>query len=100
MQLIISCHVYADGGIRKSSSANRIRRGSICENDIDTQYRIEVDDIPHYGGKVQALAIDVRSKYLFSGDSRGQILIWRPNKTGWYQYLRKFRKGIWKYPLL
>jgi hypothetical protein len=81
------------GGMRRSAQARNNRRGSIREGDIDTEYRVDSNDIPHYGGMVQALAIDVRSKYLFSGDSRGEILIWRPNNSGWYQLLRKFRKG-------
>ena len=82
-------------GMRKSASSTsgRSRRGSIRETDIDTAYRVECHEVPHYGGKVQALAIDIRSKYMFSGDSRGEILIWRPNNSGWYQLLRKLRKG-------
>ena len=47
---------------------------------------------PHQG-KVHSLVIDVRSRYLLSGDSMGCILIWRTDASGWYQLLRKFRKG-------
>ena len=81
------------GGEMKPAAGGNGRRGSIREMDIDTEHRVDPNDVPHYGGMVQSLAIDVRSKYLFSGDSQGQILIWRPNNSGWYQLLRKFRKG-------
>ena len=86
------------GGVKKSPAGDRrSRRGSIREDDVDTDYRVDSDSVPHYGSLVQALAIDVRSKYLFSGDSSGRILVWRMNNSGWYQMLRHFVKGKWQF---
>mmetsp|Transcript_2505 Transcript_2505/g.3848 ORF Transcript_2505/g.3848 Transcript_2505/m.3848 type:complete len:1065 (+) Transcript_2505:68-3262(+) len=62
------------------------------DSDGDVLPRPGYVDVPHMGFMVQALAIDVRSKYMFSGDSGGNILIWRPDNSDWYQLLRKFKK--------
>ena len=38
------------------------------------------------------MAIDERSRYLISGDSTGDITVWRCDNKGWYQLLRKLRR--------
>lgn len=50
-----------------------------------------MDFSPH-DGCVNALALDERTKYLISADSVGDVLVWRQDKKGWYQLLRKLRK--------
>ncbi len=76
-------------------------------NSLIPDIRPEYSEIPHLGFMVQALAIDSRSRYctefvdylsriryLFSGDSEGSILMWRPDSFDWYQLLRRFKKGL------
>jgi WD40 repeat protein len=46
---------------------------------------------PHEGA-VHDLVVDPKSKYLFSGDSVGAILVWRMDSLGWYQLMRRLRK--------
>ena len=50
------------------------------------------DDVAPHGGRVNALCIDKRSKYLMSGCSDGEILVWRLDRNGWYNLLRKFKR--------
>ncbi len=46
----------------------------------------------HNGCRIQALTIDSRSRYLISGDSEGNIFVWRHDSKGWYQLLRRFKQ--------
>jgi len=46
----------------------------------------------HNGCRVQALSIDSRSRYLISGDSIGNLFVWRTDAKGWYQLLRRFKQ--------
>lgn len=54
----------------------------------------EVSNEPAHKGRVQTLAINDKTKYLLSGDSDGEIYVWRIDSQGWYQLLRKFRREI------
>lgn len=41
---------------------------------------------------VQAMVIDVKSRYLYSADAAGMILMWRQDAKGWYQIMRRLKK--------
>jgi len=41
--------------------------------------------------RVQALAIDERSRYLISGASNHDIYVWKKDEKGWYQLQRTFK---------
>jgi WD40 repeat protein len=45
-----------------------------------------------HDGRIHSMVIDERSRYLFTGDNKGDITVWRLDNKGWYQLLRKFRK--------
>lgn len=47
---------------------------------------------PPHERAVQALAIDQKSRYLFSGDALGAVLMWRQDAQGWYQIMRRLKK--------
>eukprot|EP00605_Chrysophyceae_sp_TOSAG23-4_P000238 GSChrysophyteH1.ASY1.ANO1.275.1 assembled CDS len=48
----------------------------------------------HNNARVQSLVIDSRSRYLISGDSLGNIFVWRTDSHGWYQLLRRFKQDL------
>jgi WD40 repeat protein len=52
---------------------------------------LDLDMAPH-SGAVNSLALDERTRHLFSGDSVGAIFVWRLDAAGTYQLLRKIRK--------
>jgi WD40 repeat protein len=54
--------------------------------------RIGDNDDPPHENRINSIVIDERTRYLLSGDSDGEILMWRADPKGWYQLLRKFRK--------
>jgi hypothetical protein len=53
--------------------------------------QVEEDFSPHKG-RINTLTIDERTRYLLSGDSAGDILVWRLDSKGWYELLRKFKR--------
>ena len=46
----------------------------------------------HSDARIHSLTIDQRSRYLLSGDSLGNVFVWRTDSKGWYQLLRRFRR--------
>jgi WD40 repeat protein len=49
---------------------------------------------PAHEGRIHSMAIDERSRYLLTGDHKGEMTVWRLDGKGWYQLLRKFRKDV------
>ena len=48
--------------------------------------------VAHPNARIHAVTVDRRSRYLLSGDSVGEILVWRLDANGWYQLLRRFKQ--------
>ena len=52
------------------------------------------DDVAPHDGRVNALAIDERTRYLFSADALGEIFVWRLDAQSKYELLRKFKREV------
>ena len=50
------------------------------------------EDLPPHDGRINSLAIDERTRYLFSADSVGEIYVWRLDAQNQYELLRKFKR--------
>ncbi len=50
------------------------------------------EPVAHVNARIHSLTIDRRSRYLLSGDSAGEIFVWRLDPEGWYQLLRRFKQ--------
>lgn len=73
----------ADGRIRCWNEGNLV--GFLH---LGSEFELE----PAHRHRVQSLAINERSRYLFSGDSAGEVLIWRLDNQNQYKLLRKLRR--------
>ncbi len=83
----------ADGTLRVWDCATSAQLGYITSD--DNNFSKDPNYIPYaaHDHRVQALVIDERSRYLFSGDSDGDINVWRidpKDPKAWFQLLRKF----------
>ena len=47
---------------------------------------------PPHDGLVNCIVIDERSRYLVSGCSMGDVMLWRCDASGWHQLLRKLKR--------
>ncbi len=64
---------------------------------IDGEEDLGVDEsapAAHNNARVHSLAIDSRSRYLISGDSLGNLFVWRSDSHDWYQLLRRFKQDV------
>ena len=52
------------------------------------------EDVSPHDGRVNALAIDERTRYLFSADALGEIFVWRLDAHSKYELLRKFKRDV------
>ena len=50
------------------------------------------EPVAHVNARIHSVTIDRRSRYLLSGDSAGEIFVWRLDPKGWYQLLRRFKQ--------
>ena len=50
------------------------------------------EPVAHVNARIHAVTIDRRSRYLLSGDSAGEIFVWRLDPKGQYQLLRRFKQ--------
>jgi len=80
----------SDGRIRVWDEA--VFKGYISAEDEAELSANDSAPAAHNGCRVQALAIDSRSRYLISGDSVGNLFVWRTDSKGWYQLLRRFKQ--------
>jgi WD40 repeat protein len=77
----------SDGRIRVWEQGNQI--GALGAPDKKNP---DFEPMAHGTARVQCLTIDQRSRYLLSGDSVGDILVWKLDVHGWYQSYRRFRQ--------
>jgi WD40 repeat protein len=79
----------SDGRLRVYEGSNL--KGKIRVDNVPQEGSFEEDFAPH-DGRINVVAIDERTRYLMSGDSAGDILVWRLDSHGWYELLRKFKR--------
>jgi len=80
----------SDGRIRVWDES--VFKGYISAEDESELTANDSAPAAHNGCRVQALTIDSRSRYLISGDSVGNLFVWRTDAKGWYQLLRRFKQ--------
>lgn len=79
----------SDGRLRQWSNGRFEGYISVDEKD---SYEHASAPVAHHRARVNTVTIDRRSRYLLSGDSTGEILVWRLDQNGWYQLLRRFKQ--------
>ena len=62
------------------------------EKDEKDELKHAHEPVAHVNARIHAVTIDRRSRYLLSGDSVGEIFVWRLDPKGWYQLLRRFKQ--------
>lgn len=79
----------SDGRLRQWNNGKFEGYISVDEKD---SYANASAPIAHHRARINTVTIDKRSRYLLSGDSMGEILVWRLDQNGWYQLLRRFKQ--------
>jgi len=76
---------------RRADPANKTNTNSSSSTNNSDAVR-NLHSAPPHDGLVLSLVLDQRSRYLVSGDSCGDVLLWRCDARGWPQLLRRLRR--------